>query len=359
LNFFGYLDQKDMNFFATALKNSVLNRHNHTFGMTHYPTGTLLFGKTKEGIDFWDISHHISLWFSGHLHTLAGGIGDKMHAYQHESLLELELGDLKIHGLYRIVVVDHDLISFRDISLHSPDGLPMKYVPHGISRPPIVLVTNPKDSRYIIPNREPIHLIKSSTHIRVLIWSANPISKVQLWIDGVYISEDWSYHGTGKSWSSIENLNEQDLYIPLWTIGWDPKQFSDNQPHIMVVSAMDSVGLQDNHTVLFRTDGVVENMNAGIGGFIISLKLGQIFKELFLIGYFITTIGLLLIPKGFVMVTRHYGDYPKWKEDTSRELIARDKARCAYLNKNNISLQEWLQFIRSDFVFTMKGKYWN
>jgi hypothetical protein len=180
---------------------------------------------------------------------------------------------------------------------------------------------------------------------------------VQLFIDGVFISEDWSYRGTGKSWTSIENLKEQELYIPLWTIGWDPKQFSDKKPHLMVVSAIDSVGLQGNHSVIFRTDGVVENMNAGLGGFIISLKIGQMFKELFIIGYFITTIGLLLIPKAFVMVTRHYGDYPKWKEDTSLELIARDKIRCAYLNNNTISLQGWMQFILSDFVFTIKGKY--
>jgi hypothetical protein len=148
LNFFGYMDRKDMNFFVSAVNKSVTNNYNHTFGMTHYPTGTLLFSRSQEGIDFWDVSHHLSLWFSGHLHKLAGGLGETMYAYQRDSLLELELGDMKTHGLFRIIVVDNDLVSFRDIELHSRDKLPMLASdPYRGPRPPIVLVTNPKDAR--------------------------------------------------------------------------------------------------------------------------------------------------------------------------------------------------------------------
>lgn len=359
LNFFGFLDQKDMNFFASALNNSLERHHNHTFGMTHYPTSTLLFGRTREGLDFWEMSHHVTLWFSGHLHTLAGGIGDKMYAYQHGSLLELELGDMKSHGIFRIVVVDHDLVSFKDLKLYTPYKLPMSNISSGLNeRPPIVIITNPKDSRYTLPDREPIHLIENSTHIRCLIWSANPVVDIKLIIDGVSIASIWTYNGRGKSWSSIENLNEQDAYIPLWITDWNPRKYSDKRAHTMTVDVTDKQGLRGNHTVIFRTDGQIEKMNAGIGGFIISLNFGYIFKELFIVGYIIITVGLLLIPKAFVMITRQYGNYQLWKERVSRELILRDRVSSLYLEeKNGIGFQAWCKWVYSDFIFTMKAYF--
>jgi hypothetical protein len=70
-----------------------------------------------DGIGFWQVSHHFSIWFSGHLHKLAAGIiilkkgmGETMYAYQENKLLELELGDMKKHALFRIVAVDNDLV---------------------------------------------------------------------------------------------------------------------------------------------------------------------------------------------------------------------------------------------------------
>ena len=60
------------------------------------------------------------------------------------------IGD-SINVSYRLLVVDHDLVSFTDIDLH---------------KWPVVLVTNPKHSQFFVPKHEPLHRIKKSTHIR-------------------------------------------------------------------------------------------------------------------------------------------------------------------------------------------------
>ena len=67
--------------------------------------------------------------------------------------LELEVKDWMDNRYYRIVTVDHDLISFVD-------------VPHRDW--PVVLITNPKPATFMIPGREPVSRIRNSTHIRYL-----------------------------------------------------------------------------------------------------------------------------------------------------------------------------------------------
>ena len=49
------------------------------------------------------------------------------------------------------MAMDHDIISFVDTRLE---------------RWPLVLVTNPKESRFSVPGREPLGRILHSTHIR-------------------------------------------------------------------------------------------------------------------------------------------------------------------------------------------------
>ena len=49
------------------------------------------------------------------------------------------------------MAVDHDLVSFVDIQL---------------GQWPVILVTNPKDSKFYVPRTEPLSRIRKSTHIR-------------------------------------------------------------------------------------------------------------------------------------------------------------------------------------------------
>ena len=54
---------------------------------------------------------------------------------------------------YRVLAVDHDLISFVDVRLNTW---------------PVVLITNPKDAHYIMRPHEPLGRMRKSTHIRSL-----------------------------------------------------------------------------------------------------------------------------------------------------------------------------------------------
>jgi predicted phosphohydrolase len=276
MNFFGYLDTKDMDFLADSLLDSITQHHNHTFAMSHYPTGTTSYGKTKDGIGFWEMTHHVSVWLSGHLHKLAGGFGETMYAFQDSKVLELELGDMKSHGMFRVIAVDHDMVSFVDLPIHG-EQLPLK-VTDSISktefvRPPIVLVTNPKDGRYAIPEKEPQ---VTSTHIRALIWGTSELVSVYAIIDGTIVGNG-TYHGRGSSWKSVSDIAQDQAYIPLWTIPWDISHFEDDEVHYLTVVAYDQVGQMGNQTVRFRGDmSRIAEMDAGTGGWIIQLPLGAL-----------------------------------------------------------------------------------
>ncbi|KAI8897809.1 Metallo-dependent phosphatase-like protein [Globomyces pollinis-pini] len=358
LNFFGYFDTKDMDFLATSLIKSIHGNHNHTFGMSHYPTGTTLFGKTSDGIGFWQLSHHFSIWFCGHLHKLAGGLGETMYAYQDNSMLELELGDLKTHGLFRIIVVDHDLISFVDLPIDSPKIPLGKNQNFEFNRAPIVLITNPKDARFIIPGREPTYLIKTSTHIRVMIWSLKKIKKVTTFIDDHLFESPARYNGIGNPWSSIQSLDEQEPNLPLYVIKWNPLDYNDDLDHVLTVVAEDEFGLKANHTVKFRFDGQrITDMEAGPGGFIISIPFGLVFKDLFLLFYVVVTVIFLLIPKLFVLMTDMVDTYQFWKNQTSKMLISIDQNSQLYNRMLFPSVRQRLQHRWNDFKFTMVGSF--
>ena len=52
------------------------------------------------------------------------------------------------------MAIDHDMFSFPDTSLH-----------HW----PLILITNPINSQFVVPSQEPIGRMKYSTHIRYFV----------------------------------------------------------------------------------------------------------------------------------------------------------------------------------------------
>ena len=177
-----------------------------------------------------------------------------LHAYHQEKFLELELGDMKKHGDYRIIAVDNDLISFRDLSILSKD--------------PVVLVTNPKDARYSIPYHEPLHRMRSSDHIRFLVFpnGNKRIVKVQVFLDGREHTEKARYVGGAPEDPSSD-------YTPLWVTRWFPYLYDDGKPHVLQVFAFDEDGRNGTHRFTFRLDGRQVAINGGTGEFILTSKV--------------------------------------------------------------------------------------
>ncbi|KAI9353896.1 hypothetical protein BDR26DRAFT_849416 [Obelidium mucronatum] len=316
INFFGTLDSGDMNALASIVDKS--KTHNHTFIFTHYPTSTMVMGTSSDGRTFHDLSKGVSMWVSGHLHKLIGNL--TMYGYHSSvNLLELELGDMKDNGLYRIVAVDHDFIAVSDQVLSIAGGVPKRVshdiktgplpfpVPDDVAHPrePLILITNPRDARFATPTHEPIHKILTSTHIRLLIYSFSqsktPIhpSNITISIDGTQITSTSEYKGSSKPWSSIQAINETQNHLPLYVAKWDPQHWNDGNDHLLQVVAVDEAGYGATKTIVFRVDGYrakSHGMESGVGGYIIAAHFENLLKGLFVFAHLVIT-SLVLIPK--------------------------------------------------------------
>ncbi|OZJ04422.1 hypothetical protein BZG36_02922 [Bifiguratus adelaidae] len=317
-NFFGYLDTDTMDALEEQINSAIASGTKHIILSAHYPTATLLFGRTSSGKSFTDLSQFISVFMSGHLHKLFGGLGDNLKSYHPGyNFLELELGDMKDHAMYRIMAVDHDILSFVDPSLPLPE-IPMPY-PKGWSvfdrnmtnllpqetlpSPPVVLVTNPKDARYLLPNHEPSQKIKTSTHIRMLVFcdTYRLPPKIKVTIDGEDVPGQIEYKGRGRP----AGLGSD--FLPLYVLPWDPSQYDDSQNHVIEVIVTDADGKVGTATQFFRLDSqrIVEK---GVGPFIIKsdFSYGARFATLLFMGL---SLVLLLGPKLYLGIYEAlYGD---------------------------------------------------
>jgi hypothetical protein len=302
-NFFGYLDRVDMDHLEQKVLQFSL-QSNHTFVMAHYPIKMILTGVSSTGVSFPDLASHFSVFLSGHLHKLVAGLGNIMHAHHEENFLELELSDLKTHGSYRIIAVDHDLISFIDTSVLK------KGSKADLNTDPVVLITNPKDARYFITKHEPVSRIASSTHIRVLIFGV--VQSIKCYIDGRLFSDTFQ-KATGFSQE-----------VPLYLIPWNPSFFKGEQ-HNLVIEATDSQGKVGSHQVIFRTDGVLEPLLVGPGKYIILTRYEYWFKLVFVVSYLIITLFLLLIPKLYSSVLHRSRRYHRWRLEYSKKLVDMDR----------------------------------
>lgn len=123
---------------------------------------------------------------------------------------------------YRLVAVDHDLISFLDTSLHQW---------------PLVLITNPKPAQFMIPSVEPLGRMPLSSHVRwvgpyhqnhgygpslsivcsILVFSPWPVESVLVSLDG--------------SKPAPANCIDGG---PLYVLPWQPSRYSHGLHHVSV-----------------------------------------------------------------------------------------------------------------------------
>lgn len=119
---------------------------------------------------------------------------------------------------------DHDLFSFVDTTI-------------GVW--PLVLVTNPKDAKFLAPSREPVDRMLNSTHIRILVFSTANIQSIQLVIDGHEVS-------------APVVVDDGPLYVS----PWQPSNYKTGLHDIKVV-VMDSVGRKNAYMHQFSLDGTL------------------------------------------------------------------------------------------------------
>lgn len=210
------------------------------------------------------------------------GLGDVLKWYDPKGeSLELELGDMMVHGMYRIVAVDHDLISFVDVELPRKQLVPHPVIPltpagniiwpTAIQPAPIVLITNPKDARFAMPTKEPLHRIQSSSHIRFLVFTSSGDQESNSSnIVTVHISIDGVPHPHAATQSSAT----------LWTAPWDPTTLDPRRTHKIQIQVTTPDGQTGSSSVVFRLDNQRVNIKGGPGEFIISSNMALVVSSM-------------------------------------------------------------------------------
>ncbi|OLY79882.1 Transmembrane protein 62 [Smittium mucronatum] len=317
MNFFGYLNSNDVKNTADAIDTHCRSSE-HVFMLNHYPTAVMRYGNLKRNVDGHDLTlNKVSAFLCGHLHLLAGGIGDDLKA-QRKDFLELELGDMKLNALYRIFAIDNGIVSFVDVTLPiqklplaNPEPSDPLSVIHSdifknggiISQPPIILVTNPKETKYFIKSREDFDLIVKSKSIRMLIYSFEKIESVSAYIDSMLIGHPQTkleFVKVSQRSAKFANSN----YEPLYTIDWDPSLYMDSKTHNLTIVAVSSSGenqkLTSYKTIMFNLDvkkAPLPLNNFNSGGFVMGIDFYKTFKNMSFILYILGVFVFLLVPK--------------------------------------------------------------
>ncbi|CAH0560338.1 unnamed protein product [Brassicogethes aeneus] len=191
-NFVGILDQPEVDEINELVKKTRASGSNYTVWFGHFPTSCTLTVGEKNARDLIGQLDSGLVYVCGHLHKL-GGIVPKMYAMQKAGFLELELGDWKENRVYRLIAIDHGLLSFVD---------------QHHNQWPLVLITNPKNALFFNPQKENLMNIKHSTHIRVLAFSLDKITSVKVRVNR-------------GAW--IECANKKG---PLYVVEWNPLEYN-------------------------------------------------------------------------------------------------------------------------------------
>ncbi|KAJ8927168.1 hypothetical protein NQ314_020444 [Rhamnusium bicolor] len=169
---------------------------------------------------------------------------------------------------YRLLAIDHGLLSFVDVSHRDW---------------PVILITNPKHALFVNPAKENLHNIQNSTHIRVLAFSLSRIDFVKVRID----KETWLYckHVEG----------------PLYVARWNPQRYLKGV-HKIEVYVKDMDGRIKSEIQPFCLDGT--QLSFGIlARLALMTDASVMFRVMFFTMLVISILPLCLVRYAHTMVT--------------------------------------------------------
>ncbi|PWA03743.1 hypothetical protein BB558_000084 [Smittium angustum] len=338
LNFFGYFEYSQVKLLESQISNDCADA-DHIFMLNHYPIGIMKYGASimPTNPDSKAFSR-VSVFLCGHLHHLALGLGKQLQFFHKSAkpqssifdgsnpqksikdddsgFLELELGDMKAHAVFRVYAIENNLLSFSDVVLPLPEipfPNPNKENPldvgidsiETIPHPPIVVITNPKDSRYNIPSHEDLELIHKSTHIRTLVYSTDKVNSVKIFIDNVFLgtaTPEFEHLDIETRWKKSDDSS----YIPLYVLSWKPINYKDGKRHEIRVEVSYNQDQKENtlvkKSIFILNDSRLSIDNFMSGGLILSTNFSSFLMKLAIYNYFIGMVVVLLLPKLLLLV---------------------------------------------------------
>ena len=112
---------------------------------------------------------------------------------------------------------------------------------------PVIVITNPVDVRFsAVPNS--IDAIKTSTHIRILVFTSSNIEEVTSTVDG----------------SDVYKCRRVSADQPLFVAEWTPTKYDDNQVHSIQVEVKLAGGVVHSKIIQFgltKKDALVDGGN--------------------------------------------------------------------------------------------------
>ncbi|KAG5323692.1 TMM62 protein, partial [Pseudoatta argentina] len=264
-NFIGILDQDEINRIQQLINRSKESNAAHAVVFGHYPTSSII---SKADTNIRNIlgSHKESMvYLCGHFHTL-GNMVPNMYSLQKAGFLELELADWKDNRMYRLAAIDHGQFSFIDIKHNDW---------------PVILITNPKNVLFMMPQKENLESIIKSTHVRILAFSTVPLKTVEIQLDN-------------DVWQKCGHVNG-----PLYVLPWNSTRYKQGI-HQITVRVVDNENRRKIVSYSFSLDGSWLSVSI-LPKLVLMANIVYIFQFLFLV-----TLILAIIPLCFLRFVHMY-----------------------------------------------------
>ncbi|WAR18419.1 TMM62-like protein [Mya arenaria] len=203
-----------------------------------------------------DQDRNVSVYVCGHLHIL-GGMARRMYARHSTGLLELELGDWKDNRMYRILAIDHEILSFHDVSMNTW---------------PVVVITSPREASLVPSSDTPPRL---ASHIRMLIFTTGEVKTVEVHIDGVFKGKATPAGG------------------PVYVLPWKPEDYNYGL-HTMAVTVKDIL----HGTHMMEHHFSLDNSRLSfpfMGRLVLMMDVAVVFKVIFYLVVSVYIVTLLLL----------------------------------------------------------------
>lgn len=258
-NFIGILDQNEINRIQQLVNLSKESNAAHAIVFGHYPTSSIITQSVTNIRSILGSYRENMVYLCGHYHTF-GNMIPNMYTLQKAGFLELELADWKNNRMYRLAAIDHGQFSFIDIKHNDW---------------PVVLITNPKNVLFIMPQKENLESIMKSTHVRVLAFSTVPLKTVEIQLDN-------------SVWEQCDHVDG-----PLYVLPWNSTRYKEGI-HQITVRVVDDQNRRKIVSHSFSLDGSWLSTSI-FPKLVLMINIVCIFQFMFFV-----TLGLSIVPLCFL-----------------------------------------------------------